>query len=54
MIKKIILKWLNKIHHRIEDDYRIANIANILEDEDKKLMKKYRNIMKNLNKRNIS
>jgi len=49
MVKKLVAKWLNKFLEKSEEDYRTANIAGVLEDEDKQLMKRFRAIVKRLN-----
>jgi hypothetical protein len=51
MIKQIILRWLNKFQERAENDYRMANIAGVIESEDKILIKKFRVKMKILNEK---
>ena len=51
MIRKMFLKWLNKLLERTEEDYRMANIAGVIEDDDRKLMKEFRAKIKSLNQK---
>lgn len=51
MIRKMFLKWLNMFLERTEEDYRMANIAGVIEDDDRKLMKEFRAKIKSLNQK---
>ena len=51
MIRKMFLRWLNKFLERTEEDYRMANIAGVIEDDDRKLMKEFRAKIKSLNQK---
>jgi hypothetical protein len=51
ILRKVILKWINRFWDKSEDDYRMANIAGVTDNTDKEMMKECRDVIKRINKK---